>query len=195
MVKTFGEFIEATPTNCEYLNIRFSPSSRPLQERWQNNGLSADFMADYLSSFSTGVTGASKEQQADLKAAVSYIANELLENAMKFGYAPGKNPVEVTLELHEQSIHFYVANTVDPAIIDEFQAFIHLLLDNDPEKMYLAKLDSNADSETLTVSGLGLLTLINDYDAQLGWQFTTVDDDESETVVTTFVRIPLGLNH
>jgi hypothetical protein len=33
----------------EYLKIGFSPTSIPIQQRWRNNGLSANFLADYLS--------------------------------------------------------------------------------------------------------------------------------------------------
>jgi hypothetical protein len=50
MIQTFGDFIEL-PASQEYLIIGFSPSSIPLKQRWRNNGLSADFMADYLATF------------------------------------------------------------------------------------------------------------------------------------------------
>ena len=91
MAQIFGEFIEKKGERCEYLMIGFSPSSIPIQQRWRNNGLSADFLADYLSTFFPGEDHASTERQAAVKGAVSYIANELLENAMKFSYAPSQH--------------------------------------------------------------------------------------------------------
>jgi hypothetical protein len=51
MIKILGNFIESLPEAEEYLMIGFSPSSLPLKKRWQNNGISADFMADYLRAF------------------------------------------------------------------------------------------------------------------------------------------------
>jgi hypothetical protein len=46
-----GNFIENLPPSQEYLILSFSPSSIPLKQRWRNNCLSADFLADYLSTF------------------------------------------------------------------------------------------------------------------------------------------------
>ena len=51
MTQKFGDFIDEMPDRQEYLIIAFSPSSISLQERWRNNGLSADFMADYFITF------------------------------------------------------------------------------------------------------------------------------------------------
>ena len=88
MIQIFGDFIEQPPSQ-EYLIIGFSPSSIPLKQRWRNNGLSADFLADYLTTFFPGNEDdpSTIERQAEIKSAVSYIANELLENAMKFNDA------------------------------------------------------------------------------------------------------------
>ena len=48
MKKIFGNFKEnILSENNECLQLSFSPSSIPIQERWKRNGLSADFAADY----------------------------------------------------------------------------------------------------------------------------------------------------
>ena len=95
MIQTFGHFIERQDDQSEYLKIGFSPTSIPIQQRWRNNGLSADFLADYLSTFFPGDDRAAAERQAELKGAVSYVANELLENAMKFSYAPSQHAISL----------------------------------------------------------------------------------------------------
>lgn len=41
----------ALPPSQEFLLINFSSSSIPLNQRSRNNGLSADFIADYLTTF------------------------------------------------------------------------------------------------------------------------------------------------
>ena len=74
------------PPSQKFLLISFFPSSIPPKQRSRNNGLSADFIADYLTTFfpkDEDITNTNKKQ-AEIKSAVSYIANELLENAMKF---------------------------------------------------------------------------------------------------------------
>ena len=51
MTRVFGDYCEGLPESPEFLIIGFSPGSIPLHQRWRNNGLSADFMADYLMTF------------------------------------------------------------------------------------------------------------------------------------------------
>ena len=90
MTQIFGDFIE-NPSSQEYLIIGFSPTSLPLQQRWRNSGLSADFLADYVSTFFPGGDTTALNRKAEVKDAVSFVANELLENAMKFSYAVRKS--------------------------------------------------------------------------------------------------------
>lgn len=49
--QTFGKFQENFESGREFLNLSFSPSSLSIQQRWRNNGLSADFVADYMTTF------------------------------------------------------------------------------------------------------------------------------------------------
>ncbi len=51
MVQVFGAFHNDSLKSREFLKLGFSPGSSPLQQRWRNNGLSADFLADYLTTF------------------------------------------------------------------------------------------------------------------------------------------------
>ena len=99
MAQFFGDCIEDIPTSQEYLILGFSPSSVPLKQRWRNNGLSADFLADYLTTFFPGdeENPITVVQQAEIKSAVSYIANELLENAMKFSDENSEQPISIAL--------------------------------------------------------------------------------------------------
>ena len=67
MTQIFGPFTERKDDDSEYLKIGFSPTSIPIQQRWRNNGLSADFLADYLSTFFPGDDRAAAERQAEIK--------------------------------------------------------------------------------------------------------------------------------
>src|SRR5262245_50839688 len=172
MVRVFGEFIEREGSGCEYLKIGFSPTAIPIQQRWRNNGLSADFIGDYLSSFFPGEDRASATRQAEIKDAVSYIANELLENAMKFNYAPSDHAISIAMFLEADAISLYVTNSVDPKAVAPFQHLIERLLTEDSNDLYMERLTRNAEEGTEGVSGLGFLTMMNDYNAMLAWQFT-----------------------
>jgi len=199
MSQIFGNYIEKNTEQQEYLQIGFSPSSISLQERWRNNGLSADFLADYLSTFFPGDDDASLDRRTEIKDAVSYVANELLENAMKFSYTLAHHPVSITMQLDAESVRFYVSNSLDPESLPGFQIFIQELLEGDPDEMYMERLMQNAEEDSDGGSGLGFLTMLNDYEAKLGWKFDVIDAPASipatavtkVATVTTMVRLTI----
>ena len=193
MAQFFGDCIEDIPTSQEYLILGFSPSSVPLKQRWRNNGLSADFLADYLTTFFPGdeENPITVVQQAEIKSAVSYIANELLENAMKFSDETSEQPISIALHLHNDCLLFLTTNTIPPQSVDKFQSFLKELIASDPEELYIQQLERNAADETSTSSQLGLLTMINDYLAKLGWKFETVQQEPEVVTVTTMVQLPV----
>jgi len=190
MTQIFGDFIEPSASQ-EYLIIGFSPSSVPLKQRWRNNGLSADFLADYLTTFFPGNQDepSTIERQAEIKSAVSYIANELLENAMKFNDETSEYPIDIKLQLESDGVIFSVANSISPQAVDKFQAYIQQLLASEPSELYIQRLEKNAADESCTNSGLGLLTMLTDYTAKLGWKFQTVHQDPEVIAVTTMVQL------
>lgn len=190
MIQTFGDFIEL-PASQEYLIIGFSPSSIPLKQRWRNNGLSADFMADYLATFFPGNEDdpSTIDRQAEIKSAVSYIANELLENAMKFNNETSEYPIDIKLQLESDGVIFSVVNSISPQAVDKFQAYIQQLLASEPSELYIQQLEKNAVEESCTDSGLGLLTMLTDYTAKIGWKFQTVHQDPEVIAVTTMVQL------
>ena len=190
MIQTFGDFIEQSASQ-EYLIIGFSPSSIPLKQRWRNNGLSADFLADYLTSFFPGNEDdpSTIDRQAEIKSAVSYIANELLENAMKFNDETSEYPIDIKLQLESDGVIFSVANSIPPKAVGKFQAYIQQLLASEPSELYIQQLENNAANESCTGSGLGLLTMLSDYTAKIGWKFQTVQQDPELIAVTTMVQL------
>ncbi len=190
MQQTLGEFIDKTEGTGEYLKIGFSPNSIPLQQRWRNNGLSADFLAGYLSTFFPGDDPDSGDQQVQVKDAVSYIANELLENAMKFSYASSHHSVSIEMFLEADVITLYATNSANPETVEPFQEFIHRLLTEDPDDLYMEQLERNAeaDDEDDDASGLGFLTMLNDYGATLAWKFVPLGQNGDGVVVTTMVQ-------
>lgn len=190
MTKIFGHFIDKTFNSEEYLILGFSPSSIPLQQRWRNNGLSADFLADYMTTFFPNDTNADGvEKQDEIKSAVSYIANELLENAMKFNDPNSQHPISIQIQLHTDYIGFSVTNSISQQASETFQAYLQKLIHSDPQALYIQQLEFNAEQESCSGSGLGLLTMINDYMAKVGWKFQTIKKDKEILIVSTMVQL------
>lgn len=187
MQKIFGDFIEQA-NGDEYLVIHFSPTSMPLQQRWRNSGLSADFLAEYWATFFPAHDVPTRNKQLEVKGAINYIANELLENVMKFSYQPADYPVSLGLYLYTHEFRFYASNAVDPEIVEDFQQRVQTLLTENLQELYLQQVEKNAASNT-GGSQLGLLTMLNDYGARVAWKFETPSDKPGVVVVTTMVQL------
>ncbi|WP_445171818.1 DUF6272 family protein [Microcoleus sp.] len=192
VTEIWGEFIDQFPPEHDCLELTFTPSSRPIKQRWRNNRLSAHFVADYLSSFlpMDAEDASSKKRIKQSKGVVSYVANELLENAIKFNKDDTNYKVKFGIHFicgTEVTAVIFASNTVTSEGANKFKEFIKKILASDPNELYLQQLEKNAESESES-SGLGLLTMINDYSAKIGWKFDP--RAESDTIaVTTVVQI------
>ncbi len=187
----YGEFQEALPNGDQFLVISFSPSSIPLQQRWRNNGLSADFVADYLTAFFPASEGDPNilERRNELRSAVSYIANELLENAMKFHNEAAKVSIQFGIYLLNDTVVLFSKNCISSATFEKFQKVIQELTTTDPEELYISHLEKLAEQEDSTSSGLGLITIVHDYLAKLGWKIEPLAERPELNVVTTMVQL------
>lgn len=173
----------------ESLKLSFWPGLIPLRQRWRNNGLSADFLADYVTTFFPldDSDPRTQQRQIEIRGAVSYIANELLENAMKFHAAEVAQPISMVLYLHSTTVLFQETNAITHADAQNFRQYIELLQNSEPSELYIQQLENNAVSDSS--AGMGILTMINDYDAQLAWRFDPIDD--VGFLVTTQVEITI----
>jgi hypothetical protein len=192
MCKIFGDFITEIPEQTGYLQIGFSPGSLPLKQRWQTNGLSADFISEYLEVFFVG----QRLSQGEIKIssatheAVKYIANELLENAMKFSAPDAPSPTRISFFLLDNQVVFQVANITTSEFADNLEVLINILLNHDPQELYVAKMEANAE-EVSDNSGLGFLSMICDYSAKLSWKFEPLASNPSLIVVATMVKLDI----
>ncbi|PSR17562.1 ATP-binding protein [filamentous cyanobacterium CCP3] len=175
MPNQFGRFATCLDNSKEYLTICFSPSASARQQRWRNYGLSADFLGDYFATFFPGnpqKNGAVDDlmQRDTVKAAISYIANELLENAIKYHTDRSPEPISISLFLYEDYIVFQSLNLVEPLAADQFQAFIHdILTAADLDDLFAQQLEKAATGHG--ESHMGFLTMMCDYGVEFGWGF------------------------
>ena len=184
----FGNFIEADE-NDESLWLTFWGKQHSLQERWRNNGISADFCAEYWTTFFPANTPESLARQLEIKGTIAYVANELLENTMKFCEADDQYPVSFSMSLSKRSLRLYAANSLSPIASQRFQEYIQRILTNDTTALYLQQLEQNALSTDNSISRLGLLTLVNDYHVELAWKFEDITDPPNRMTVTVMAMI------
>jgi hypothetical protein len=181
------------PSQCEYLTLVFSPTNAPLRARWRNNGLSADFLGDYVTTFLPAWDGVttSENRLNEIRHAVTYIANELLENAMKYHEHAVDIPIKIHLELRREHITVSVSNGIGDGQKERYQAFVERLQEKDAGDLLAEQQEESAKQNESTVSCLGLLTMIADYDAQLDWRFEADPGQSGTMMVTTIAVLPL----
>jgi diguanylate cyclase (GGDEF)-like protein len=169
--ETVGIFLERSG-KCEYLTLSFSPLSTPLHSRWRNNGLSADFIGDYVITFlpSEGHS-AGQSCQNEIRHAITFIVNELLENAMKYHARDVDIPIRMHLELTKDHITVSASNGVGQDQARRYHAFVENLQRGDAADLLLKQQEESAAFSEAAASSLGLLTMITDYGAELGWRF------------------------
>ena len=193
MNKTLGYQGHQASSRCEYLTLAFSPLSAPLRSRWRNNGLSADFLGDYVTTFlpANGSAAAAEEWQNEIRHAVTYIANELLENAMKYHEHNVDIPIGIHLELTSTQIVVSASNGVGEAQAEHYQKFVENVLREDAGDLLVRQLEESAGGDGSSQSCLGLLTMINDYRALLGWRFEAHPDCAGIVIVSTSAVLSL----
>lgn len=191
MSQVFGEFTEDFSDRSEFLILGFSPSSLPIQLRWRTNGLSADFLGDYVKNFFPGDTIAEINKQTEVRSAVSFIANELLENAMKYSDISAGQPINLAVSLFSDRLIFLSKNSLHQEAIGDFQSFLKEITTGDICEMYVEQVEKSATNEATENAGLGYLTMLMDYEAILGWKFDQSDNNTDVTMVSTMVQLPL----
>src|SRR5581483_10543323 len=114
-----GAFPSDEPAAQASLSLSFSTASSLVTQRWRNKDISVDFLGDYFANFFPGDPDASLglTSHTEAKAIITFVANELLENALKYNFDPAY-PVSIALSLYVDGVHFKLTNSVDPAQID-----------------------------------------------------------------------------
>ncbi len=181
---SFGLVEPFEDNTTESLTIHFSTGDDARQERWRNYGLSADFLGDYFANFFPGehLPGRRLTKRDVIKNTVTFIANELIENAIKFNLKTSRNPVKITLQLYPSHLVFKVVNYASATAAERFKHFLKPINEtNDIESLMVAQMEkvSLAGGE----SNMGILTMMCDYGVSFGWQFFTVEPDIIEVNV------------
>jgi hypothetical protein len=137
----------------------------PLSKSWSQAGTTSDFVAEVLARHGAK----SGLDYTETRHTIVYLVNELLENAIKFSF-PGD--VQIRCSLEDASFELAVINQIDPEIVPNFQALIQELTSRDPGELLIERIEANAADEESSASGLGILTLMNDYGVRMGWHFS-----------------------
>lgn len=174
MRKTYGTPAPATSSPTE---TRLLFADGPLELGWVHCGAAAEFVGEFFAGLA---------EKADLDAnearhSIGYLTNELLENAVKFR-APGD--VLLLTSLDGETFELRLSNLVEPGVAVRFETLLAKIVSRDPGELLIETIEANAADPEAGGSGLGILTLMNDYGARLGWTFEPTAQGDAVRVET-----------
>lgn len=147
------------------IEVHVSKSLAP----WDFANRAAHFLAEWLRPMV-----ASEHLAPD---AIDYVLNELLENAVKYA-AEGK--IEVRAALQPAQLSLSLRHSVSAARSETFAAKAKALIERDPFELFTEIVENNGDQQVSTGAGLGLVTMINDYGASLGFVFQSLSQQHHQ---------------
>ena len=155
--------------------------------RWSQCSATAEFLAGYFAAIDA-CRSADDSTRRELLGTLSYIVNELVENAVKFSVG---DTVQVTVRVDAGELTVAVSNQILAAAAPPLALKFGELLAGDPQELLFARVEANAEDPADRVSGLGFLTMMSDYGARLGWRFTGLRDNPQNVLLTTMARLDL----
>lgn len=145
--------------------MRLSFVDGPLDFGWIHCGATAEFLGNFVG----GLAAKAGLDANEVRHSITYLTNELLENAVKFR-APGAGGVVLETRFDGAIFELVLSNFAPQETIIRFQTFLAELESRDPGDLLIERIEANA-LDPSNGSGLGILTLMNDYGVRLGWTF------------------------
>ncbi len=161
----FGEerLVSFDATNA--LRIRLYDG--PLHLAWRHSAMTSDFIAETIAlDFRS-----SERQYKTVRHDIGYLTNELIENSIKFR-ASGEILIEALRDGH--CFRMRTVNLIDREAMTRFQQLLLKVTAGDPGDLLIEHIEASVLAGD-NASGLGLLTLMSDYQVQLAWHFDESD--------------------
>ncbi len=184
MKTQFGQRVELNGALQHTTKIHFCTEQLAL--KWAHCTICADFLSQWYSNVLSAHSFAGKLN--DAAHSISYMANELIENAIKFRAG---GDVEIEAGLAGNLFVLEIGNSISSETSHKFQELLEEITNGDPGELLIQRIEANAAGES-SGSGLGLLTLMNDYGAKISWRFEKKDTmADSPVHLTTVAQLQL----
>ena len=126
--------------------------------QWRRCGMTADYLADFLAY--------AFEQRDAARSVVSTVANELIENAVKFS-SDKSRLIQLSVRNFGSALQLEAVNYASAEQVASFRKTLTTLCQGDPARLFVAQME-RAAATAQAGSGVGLILLCRDYGAQLG---------------------------
>jgi hypothetical protein len=118
---------------------------------------------------------------------LNYVVNELMENAVKYAT---DGSIEISVGFEQHVLRISLSHPAPAQNAERYQRLATELTTRDPDELFMEVIERNAQSElpVQNGAGLGLITLRQNYQAELGFAFQAIDTMISQ--VSTQVCLP-----
>lgn len=188
--KILGDYAAPPDENEAYKWLDIAPSAASLEERWPVCGRSADQLADFVGE---SLPDDERIDRLDIVDSMGYIANELLENAIKFSYQPAVHGISFAVFLSAEAVWLYASNAVSSVETTMLQEVVHRLKTGDLEQMFQDRVERSLVEDKFHAS-LGFLTILMDYGATLGWKIEKFGETNWVTTMARLAITHLAIN-
>jgi hypothetical protein len=169
----------------EHMSLTLYPDSFAV--RWSLCNLTANFMAEYFAElFPEADSDGKLISRAEVSGAVSYVLNELVENAVKFNRS---GDINITVGIGKEDLVCLVSNHIANGEVPPLREKLLELSREDPGELLRRQAEANAEDAEATGSGLGYLIIMSDYGVSLGWKLDPVS--AQNTCIRTMARLPI----
>jgi hypothetical protein len=169
----------------EHMSLTLYPDSFAV--RWSLCNLTANFMAEYFAElFPEADNDGKLISRAEVSGAVSYVLNELVENAVKFNRS---GDINITVGIGKEDLVCLVSNHIANGEVPPLREKLLELSREDPGELLRRQAEANAEDADATGSGLGYLIIMSDYGVSLGWKLDPVS--AQNTCIRTMARLPI----
>ena len=146
------------------LHLQFVPLDFVMH--WHRCGLTADYFAAHMAY--------AFDNREVVRAVLSTVVNELLENAAKFSQDKAR-PASLLMDVFGPWIAIQTRNRADARRVDDLQSLFRSFEAQSAEELFMARLAGSTDGAS-SPSGLGLLVLKKDYAVRLASKIEPLDD-------------------
>jgi len=155
----FGSYVNIFEDR-QSLNLTFSLSAMEVANFWSRCGLIANFCASYMA--------VAMPSRKNITNSLSFVLNELLENALKYAQ-PKESAIDFAILQKDNSVIIEIANQISEDQVEPLLDMAKNLIDTDyVNAKYIDLLTTSGKSSDK--SGIGLLTVINYYQAQMSFK-------------------------
>lgn len=189
MQHAVGNYDAAKVSQLAHLSVRLNGDK--LNVGWMMCDLTAQFTSQYFANLYLGAGQGNdfRRKVIEHTHSVSYVMNEMMENAVKFRAG---GDIYLKAGMLGDQFCCAVSNLAGLQSAQKLAMILQEISDGDPQALLLQRFEDNAANPDSNASGLGFLTMINDYGADVSCRFEALAVNIDRVRIETLITLPIA---